>query len=456
MQKNKNYEIDMCNGPILGKMLKFAVPLMLSTMLQLLFNATDLVVVGKYGQDYAVSAVGSNSALINLLTNLFLGLSIGTNVLVARFYGAKNKKELSETVHTSILLSLVCGVTLTIIGVIFAKEFLILMKVPSEVIGLATTYLRIYFLGMPAMMVYNFGSAILRATGDTKRPLYFLLGAGVINVFLNLLLVIVFRLDVAGVGIATVVSQTISAVLIFICLVKNKGAIKLEVSKLRINSGKLKDILRVGLPAGLQGVIFALSNVVIQSSVNIFGPLVVDGNSAAQNIEGFVYFSMNAFHHATLSFTSQNLGGRKYDRIGKILLRGQLCAIVFGLIFGYSAIFAGKFLLSFYVSNPVSIEAGIVRLKIISGTYILCGIMDVMVGAIRGIGYTILPTVVSLIGACALRLVWLATVFQIPKYHTIKTVYMSYPITWAVTILAHIICYIIIRRNNPIFKEVNT
>lgn len=448
----KNYEVDMCSGPILGKMLKFALFLMLSSMLQLLFNATDLVVVGKYGRQFAVSAVGSNAALINLFTNLFIGLSIGTNVLVARHFGAGDKEEISDTVHTSMMMSLICGLVLAVFGVIFAKQFLILMRVPKEVLGLATTYLRIYFLGMPAMMIYNFGSAILRATGDTGRPLYFLLGAGVINVLLNLLLVIVFRLDVAGVGIATVVSQTISATLIVICLVKNKGTVRLELSKLKINKSKLKDILRIGLPAGIQGVIFALSNVIIQSSVNIFGPVVVDGNSAAQNIEGFVYFSMNAFYHATLSFTSQNFGAKKYDRIGKILFTGQLCAITFGLVVGYSAIFAGRFLLSFYVKDPLSVDAGMVRLKIITGTYILCGIMDVMVGAIRGIGYTILPTVVSLIGACAVRILWLSTVFRIPRFHNIRTVYVSYPISWAITICAHIVCYIIIRKKNPIFK----
>lgn len=274
----KNYEMDMCNGRILGKMLRFAVPLMLSSMLQLLFNAADLVVIGKYGKEYGVSAVGSNTALINLLTNLFIGLSVGTNVLVARYFGAKSNEELSETIHTSMLLSVLSGLGLTVIGVIFARDFLVLMRVPKEVIGLATTYLRIYFLGMPAMMVYNFGSAILRAAGDTKRPLYLLMAAGVINVGLNLLLVIVFRLDVAGVGIATVVSQMISAVLIVVCLMKNKGKIKLEFSKLKIHKVKLLDILRIGVPAGLQGVIFALSNVVIQSSVNLFGPDVIDGD----------------------------------------------------------------------------------------------------------------------------------------------------------------------------------
>lgn len=444
----KNYEIDMCNGPITGKMLRFALPLMLSSMLQLLFNAADIITVGKFGSEHSLAAVGSNTALINLLTNLFIGLSIGANVLVARFYGAKNGEELNETVHTAMLLSLISGLILTVTGVIFARYFLIWMKTPAEILDLATTYLKIYFLGMPAMMIYNFGSAILRAIGDTKRPLYFLAAVGVINIILNILLVVVFRLDVKGVGIATVISQTVSAILIIRCLAKSNGDIKLELKKLRFSRGKIGAILRIGLPAGLQGSIFSLSNVVIQSSVNIFGPVVVKGNSAAQNLEGFVYFSMNAFHHATLSFTSQNMGAKKYDRLGKILKNGLCLAILFGAGFGGTVILFGRNLLSIYTNDGAAISAGMTRLYIITGTYTLCGIMDVMVGAIRGIGYTVLPTIVSLIGACALRLVWLATVFRIPKFHTINTVYLSYPITWLVTIIAHVICYIIIRKKN--------
>lgn len=444
----RNYEIDMCNGPITGKMLRFALPLMLSSMLQLLFNAADIITVGKFGSEHSLAAVGSNTALINLLTNLFIGLSIGANVLVARFYGAKNGEELNETVHTAMLLSLISGLILTVTGVIFARYFLIWMKTPAEILDLATTYLKIYFLGMPAMMIYNFGSAILRAIGDTKRPLYFLAAAGVINIILNILLVVVFRLDVKGVGIATVISQTVSAILIIRCLAKSNGDIKLELKKLRFSRGKIGAILRIGLPAGLQGSIFSLSNVVIQSSVNIFGPVVVKGNSAAQNLEGFVYFSMNAFHHATLSFTSQNMGAKKYDRLGKILKNGLCLAILFGAGFGGTVILFGRNLLSIYTNDSAAISAGMTRLYIITGTYTLCGIMDVMVGAIRGIGYTVLPTIVSLIGACALRLVWLATVFRIPKFHTINTVYLSYPITWLVTIIAHVICYIIIRKKN--------
>lgn len=450
--KNKSYEIDMCNGPILGKMLKFAMPLMLSSMLQLLFNAADIIVVGRFAGDNSLAAVGSNTALINLLTNLFIGLSIGANVLAARYRGAGLLKDLSETVHTSMLLSLICGVALTVIGEIFARQLLIIMQTPENVLGLATIYLRVYFLGMPAMMVYNFGSALLRAVGDTKRPLYYLFAAGGVNVGLNLIFVIALKMDVAGVGTATVVSQMISAWLVVRCLMKEDSGIKLFPKKLGIARKKLFDILKIGLPAGMQGTIFSLSNVVIQSSINTWGEIVVAGNSAAANIEGFVYFAMNAFHHATLSFTSQNMGAGKYKRINKILIVGLLCATVAGIVAGYAAVIFGRPLLSIYTRNSEAIDAGMVRLWMICGTYALCGIMDVMVGSIRGMGYAIMPMIVSLIGACGLRLVWLATVYRIPEYHSIKYIYMSYPVTWTITFLAHIVCFIIVRRklNNKI------
>lgn len=441
----KSYEMDMCNGPILGKMLRFALPLMCSSMLQILFNAADIVVVGRFGAEHSIAAVGSNSSLINLLTNLFIGLSVGANVLVARYYGAKKSEDIKETVHTSMCISLLCGIVIAIIGIIMAPILLTWMNTPKEIIHSATTYLRIYFLGMPAMMIYNFGNAILRAVGDTKRPLYFLFAAGVINVILNLLFVIVFRLDVIGVAASTVISQTISAILIVRCMMKEKGDFKLELKQLKITKSKLINILKIGLPAGLQGTIFSLSNVVIQSSVNLFGPYVVDGNSAAQNIESFVYFSMNAFHHATLSFTSQNMGAGKHERIGKILRTGLLCAIVAGVLTGGLVVIFARPLLGIYIKEDAAINAGIIRLNFICGTYALCGIMDVMVGSIRGMGYAIMPMIVSLLGACGLRLVWIATIFQIPQYHTIETVYTSYPVTWTITFLAHTICYIVIR-----------
>lgn len=442
----KSYEMDMCNGPILGKMLRFALPLMLSSMLQIMFNAADIIVVGKFGEEHSIAAVGSTSSLINLLTNLFIGLSVGANVLVARYYGAKHGKDVKETVHTAMSVSLVCGIFISIVGIIMSRQLLLWMNTPPEIIDGATTYLRIYFLGMPAMMVYNFGNAILRAVGDTKRPLYFLFSAGIINVILNLLFVIVLKWDVAGVASSTVISQFFSAFLIVRCMLKEQGDFKLEIKQLRIHKEKFLKIIRIGLPAGLQGTIFSLSNVVIQSSVNIFGASVVDGNSAAQNIESFVFFAMNAFHHATLSFTSQNVGAGKHERIGKILRTGLCCAIVSGLVSGGLVVIFSEQLLGIYIKDAAAIKSGMIRINFICSTYALCGIMDVMVGSIRGMGYAIMPMIVSLIGACGLRLVWIATVFQIPEYHTIETVYMSYPVTWAVTFTAHVICYAIVRR----------
>lgn len=443
--KTKQYEMDMCSGPILRKMLMFALPLMLSSILQLLFNAADIVVVGKFAGDNSLAAVGSNTALINLLTNLFIGLSIGANVVAARHYGAKAWDDLRRTVHTAMLLSMLSGALLLVLGVIGAEQMLIWMQTPEEVLPLATVYLRIYFLGMISTMVYNFGSALLRAVGDTKRPLYFLLCAGVINVILNLLFVIGFQMDVMGVAIATVISETVSALLVLRCLVKEKGGIHLELRAMRIDRKKMLQILRIGLPAGFQGVVFALSNVVIQSSVNIFGNIVVAGNSAAANLEGFVYMAMNAFYQTTLSFVSQNYGAGEQKRINRIVLLGEACVIVTGTLLGNMVVFFGNDLLQIYSNNPEVIAAGMVRLHYISMIYALCGIMDVMVGALRGIGYSIMPMIVSIVGVCVLRLIWLATVFQIPEFHKIETVYLSYPVTWILTSLVYIVFFVWIR-----------
>lgn len=443
------YEIDMCSGSILKKMLLFAVPLMFSSILQLLFNAADIVVVGRYAGDNSLAAVGSTTSLINLLTNLFVGLSVGANVLVAHYYGAKEKDDLRKAVHTVITISIISGLILTVVGVIGARQFLIWMDTPKEVLDLAATYLKIYFMGMTATMVYNFGAAILRAVGDTKRPLYYLLFSGVVNVVLNLLFVIKYDMDVAGVALATVISQCISAVLVLRCLIKENGAIHLDLRCLQIDRGNFFKILQVGLPAGFQGVLFSLSNVVIQSSVNGFGETVVAGNSAAGNIEGFVYMAMNAFHQAAISFTSQNMGAGKYSRINKILYVSQLYVVIVGLTMGLFVIALGKPLLGLYSGSEAVIDAGMVRLKYIVTLYFLCGMMDVMVGSLRGLGYAIMPMIVSLIGACGLRLVWIATVFQIPKFHTIEMVYITYPITWILTFLAHVVCFAIVRSKLP-------
>lgn len=446
MEKSKKYEIDMCSGSIFQKMLLFALPLMCSSVLQLLFNAADIIVVGRFAGDNALAAVGSTSSLINLLTNLFVGLSIGANVLVAQYYGAKKEKDLAETVHTAMLISVFSGIILTIIGVVAAKQILTWMSAPPEVLELAVLYLRVYFLGMTSMMIYNFGSAILRAVGDTKRPLYYLLGAGIVNVVLNLIFVICFHWGVAGVAAATAISQTISAILVVRCLMLEQGGIHLELKELRIVKDKFIRIVQIGLPAGFQGIVFSLSNVVIQSAINSFGAIVVAGNSAAANIEGFIYMGMNAFYQATISFTSQNYGARQYKRINKILLVGEIYAIIVGVVFGNLAVLFGEELLGIYTKNPDAIAAGMIRLSLICAPYALCGMMDVLVGALRGIGYSIMPMIVSLIGACGLRLLWIATVFQIPEYHTQRTIYMSYPITWTITMTVHAICFIWARR----------
>ncbi len=450
---NKKYEIDMCSGSVFGKMLLFALPLMCSSILQLLFNAADIVVVGRFAGDNALAAVGSNTALINLLTNLFVGLSVGTNVLTAQYYGAKRERDLKETVHTSMLLSLYSGLLLMVVGLIGAPKLLALMQAPPEVLDLAVLYLRIYFLGMASMMVYNFGSAILRAVGDTKRPLYYLLGAGIVNVVLNLIFVIVCHLGVAGVAMATVISQTISAFLVVRCLVREQGGIHLELKELCITREKLGKIMQIGLPAGFQGTVFSLSNVVIQSAVNSFGNIAVAGNSAAANIEGFVYMAMNAFHQATISFTSQNYGARAYKRIYKILFAGELSVIVTGLVLGNLAVFFGEALLRIYSPSADVIAAGMTRLQIICTLYALCGVMDVLVGALRGIGYSIIPMIVSLVGACGLRLLWIATVFQIPEYHSLRTVYLSYPITWTITLTVHAITFALAARKVLVHQE---
>lgn len=452
----KRYEVDMVNGPILKKMLIFAVPLMCSGVLQLLFNAADVIVVGQFAGNNSLAAVGSNTALINLLTNLFLGMSIGANVLVARYYGAGQHEELKKTVHTAIMLALFSGLCLTLIGLICARQILVWMQSPPEVIDLAALYLRVYFLGMTGNMLYNFGAAVLRAVGDTRRPLYYLLFAGVINVILNLFFVIVLKMNVAGVALATAIAEGISAVLVIRCLMRENSAIRLSIRDLHIDREKMVRILQIGLPAGFQGCIFSLSNVVIQSSINLFGATVVAGNSAASNIEGFIYIAMNSFYQATISFTSQNMGARNYKRIDRIVLTGLVCVSVVGLVLGNLAVLFGPQLLGIYSSSPEVIADGLYRLKIIAMPYALCGMMDVMVGGLRGTGYSVIPMIVSLIGVCSLRLVWLATVFQIPQFHQAVTIYLSYPITWIITLAAHVVCFLWVRKKirKPNFRPV--
>lgn len=443
--------MDMCNGPLLGKILLFSLPLMLSSVLQLLFNAADIIIVGKFSGHEALAAVGSTGSIINLITTLFLGLSVGANVLVARYFSSGQTKEASDTVHTSILLSLIGGVVLAAVGVIWARDFLEMMDSPDTIIGLATVYMRIYFAGMPATLVYNYGSAILRAVGDTRRPLYYLFASGILNVILNIVFVVCFNMDVDGVALATVISQCLSALLVVRCLMMEKSCIRLMLSHLHIDREKLFLLLKIGLPAGFQGIVFSLSNVVIQTSVNKFNDITVAGNSAASSLEGFVYVSMNAFYQAALTFTGQNYGAGKIKRVNRILGLNLACVTAVGLILGFAATYFGPQLLSLYIEadDPnfaAVVSAGMERLKVIMPTYFLCGIMEVCVGMMRGLGYSVTPMIISLVGACGLRLLWVATVFSMEQYHTLFVLYLSYPVSWAITFAAHLVCYIIIKR----------
>jgi len=441
---SRSYEIDMCNGPLLGKILIFTVPLMISGILQLLFNAADMVVVGRFAGSDALAAVGSTGSLINLLVNLFIGLSVGANVLTARYYGANQKKELSEIVHTAITTSFISGCILILIGFVLARPVLGIMGTPDNVIDGAVLYMRIYFAGMPAMMTYNFGSAILRAVGDTKRPLYYLLLAGVINVVLNLVFVIVFSMGVAGVALATIISQAVSAVLVVRCLIRSDGVYRIVLKDLRIHRDKLYKMVQIGVPAGMQGALFSLSNVLIQSSVNSFGSIAMAGNTAAGNLEGFVFVAMNALHQAAISFTGQNYGARNFRRIGKIMGICLGLVLAVGLVLGNASYLFSGTLLKLYSSDPEVIGFGVLRMSIICTFYCLCGMMDVMVGIMRGLGYAVMPMLVSLTGACAFRVVWIYTIFK--HYATLESLYWSYPISWGLTFAVHFVCFVVVYR----------
>lgn len=440
----RTYEMDMCSGPILSKILAFALPLMLSGILQLLFNAADIVVVGRFAGSEALAAVGSTSSLINLIINMFIGLSIGANVVAAHSYGARDAEAVSETVHTAVFSALVGGVILIFAGILLARPMLTLMGTPDDVIDQSALYMQIYFIGMPAFMLYNFGAAILRAIGDTKRPLYFLTLAGVVNVVFNLIFVIVFKMGVAGVALATIISQIISAALITLCLIKTEGPCHLDIKQLKFHKKSLMEMLRIGLPAGLQGTIFNISNVLIQSSVNSFGSLVMAGNTAASNIEGFVYTAMNAVYQTSLSFTSQNMGAKEFKRVDKVLVQCLLVVAVVGIVLGNGAYLFGSQLLGIYSSSPEVIQYGLVRLSLVSATYFLCGLMDVFVGSIRGLGYSIMPMLVSLTGACLFRVIWIFTIFQVER--TLFCLYISYPISWVLTTSIHAVCYLLVRK----------
>lgn len=446
MAKLSRNEMDMTSGNLFRKIFLFSLPIILSGLLQLLYNAADLVVCGKFGSEHSVGAISATNSLINLIIQLFMGLSVGSNVLMARCFGANDKEKGQRIAYTSIIMSAVLGVILGVFGALCSGYFLIWMKTPDEVIKLSTLYLRIYFCGVPFSLIYNFGASLLRAVGDTRRPFYFLAAAGVFNVLFNLLFVIVFKMDVAGVALGTVLSQAISAVCVIVCLVRNKGFFHFSFKEMRFYKKEALEIARVGLPAGLQGVIFSLSNVLIQSSVNSLGANTVDGNGAASSIEGFVYVTMNSVAQACIAFVSANFGAGNWKNIKKSVWYSIAYVCIFGISVGVFVTILGKLLLSIYISDPEKIAVGYSRLMVICLTYFLCGLMDVMAYAIRGVGYSILPTIVSLLGACGFRILWIYTIFRISAMHSLQGLAISYPISWTLTFVVHLIVFIIVYR----------
>lgn len=450
------HEMDMCSGSILPKIVVFAIPLVLTGILQLMFNAADMVVVGKFGSSISLAAVGSTGSLVNLIINLFIGISTGANAVIARHYGAKNYDSVKKSVHTAIFLSIVSGFAIMALGIAFSRPMLVMMGAPAEVIDFSVLYLKIYFVGAPFNMFYNFGSAILRAVGDTKRPMIYITIAGVINIILNFICVIIFKLDVAGVAIATVASQLVSAILIFLALTKQTGVIRLFPREIRPYKTELLQIVRIGIPGGVQSCVFSMSNVVIQSSINYLGTTVMSASAAAANIEGFVYIGISAFFNAALSFVSQNFGRHDFKRIKKVIFSTIGLVILYCIIVGVGVNIFAEFLLGLYMSTDLSpgqvseyMKFGMQRLAIVALLYFLCGIMDTLVGVLRGFGKSLVPMISSLCGVCGIRLVWIFTVFERFKdmqtanilgfeLSPLQILLISYPISWTFTLLIHL------------------
>lgn len=443
--KNNKYEIDMCNGTLMDKLISFSLPLMLSGILQLLFNAVDIIVVGRFTGSQALAAVGSTTALINIFTNLFIGISLGANVLAARFYASGKEKEMSETVHTSITLALISGLVMALAGVLLARFALNLMGTPNDVIDQSVLYMRIYFLGMPFFMLYNYGAAILRAVGDTKRPLFFLVISGITNAVLNLVLVIVFHMGVAGVAIGTIVSQLISSILVLRCLYTSNTSYRLYFSKLGIKTQYLKQIFQVGIPAGIQSTVINLSNALLQSSVNSFGSVAMAGYTAANNIFGFLYMSVNAVTQSCMSFTSQNYGVKKLKRMDRVLLDCMILSVGVTLTLGCGAYFFGPELLKIYTSDADVIRCGVEVLAFTTVPYFCCGIMDLLPGALRGMGYSGVPMILSIIGTVGTRIVWIFGLF--PAHRSLSFLFISYPVSWILTILMQAVCFCFVRKH---------
>ena len=443
MKRNK-YEIDMCNGSIMDKLISFSLPLMLSSILQLMFNAVDIIVVGRFSGSQALAAVGSTTALINIFTNLFIGISLGANVLAAHYYAAGRDKEMSEAVHTAITLALISGIIMAFVGAGASRLALALMDTPSDVIDQSVVYMRIYFMGMPFFMLYNYGAAILRAVGDTKRPLVFLAAAGMVNVALDLLLVIVIPLGVAGVAIGTVTSQFVSCILVLWCLHRTEGSYQLRFSRMTIKWMYLKRIFQVGIPAGIQSTVINFSNAMLQSSVNSFGSTAMAGYTAANNILGFLYVAVNAVTQACMSFTSQNYSVGKQKRMDRVLADCMILSAGVSVVLGVGAYVFGSRLLGIYTSEADVIQCGLEILSITTVPYFLCGIMDLIPGALRGMGHSGVPMVLSVIGTVGTRILWIYVFF--PQHRSLYFLFISYPASWIATILMQAVCFYFVRR----------
>lgn len=432
MASLRSRSVDMVNGPLLQNILLFSIPLMITNLLQMMFNAADTVVVGRFAGQQALAAVGSTGSLCGLIISLFNGLSVGSNVLIARYLGSGDYDKIEKSVHTSMTLAMVCGVFLTGIGFFASKPMLQLMSTPADIIDMSELYMRIYFVGTFFMLIYNFGAAILRSKGDTKRPLYFLCVSGVTNMVLNIFFVVFLKMSVAGVAIATVISQALAALLVCITLVKEIDATHLDFKKLGIDRPMAWDIIKIGVPAGLQGVVYSISNVVVQSSINSFGSsAIVAGHSAASNVENFVYIGMGAFTQACITFTSQNVGANNLKRVKSIFNQSMVLTVVSSASIGFLVWFFGEFCLSLYTSDPAVIEAGMVHLLWVTMPLFINGILDVFVCSMRGMGYSTMPTILMLVGICGVRLTWIWTVF--PIHRSLAVIYMCYPLSWTVT-----------------------
>ena len=442
--RKSKFEMDMCSGPLAGKLISFSVPLMMSSILQLLFNAVDIIVVGKYTGSQALAAVGSTTALINLVITLLIGISLGTNVLAGRYYAAHDDEKMSDVVHTSMSFALAGGTVIGALAILFSGAALRAMDTPENILGDALLYIRVYFLGMPFFMMYNYGAAVLRAVGDTKRPLFYLVVAGVLNAGLNMVLVIVFHMGVLGVAIATVISQIVSCLFVLRCLLKTEGCYRLQFSKMKIKPEYLGPLFQIGLPAGLQSLVINFSNVLLQSSVNSFGDIAMAGYTAANNIFGFLYVTVNSFSQTCMSFMSQNYGAGKKERMDRVLWDCLLLSVGVTLVLGCGVFYFGEEILSIYTPSPEVLRCGMEVFLYTTTTYFICGIMDLLPGAMRGVGYSTVPMILSVIGTVGVRIFWIYCVF--PTHHALDILFISYPLSWAVTVAMQIVCFLFVRR----------